>query len=294
MNIQVPSGHYVLAVSGGVDSMVLLDIMRQLPDVRVTVAHFDHGIRDDSHQDRQLIQDVTRAHQIPFVYNKGDLGAGTSEAVARQARYEFLHQARQASGAGAIITAHHQDDRLETAIINLIRGTGRKGLSSLRSTDVVVRPLLGYDKQQIKDYAQAHNIQWREDSTNSDDAYLRNYVRQNITSKFTPAQRQQLLQYIDSAQHTNQELEQLLAVQLHIQPALDQINRSWFIRLPHDVAKEVLASWLRRHQVEFDRKGLERLVVAAKTYQPHKRADISAGYYLDVQAKYLALGRPDR
>ncbi len=294
MNIHVPSGHYVLAVSGGVDSMVLLDILRQQPDVRITVAHFDHGIRDDSHQDRLLIQDVTRSHQIPFAYHKGELGAGASEALARRARYEFLHKVRQASGAQSIITAHHQDDMLETAIINLLRGTGRRGLSSLKSTDVVVRPLLSYDKQQIKDYAQAHNIRWREDSTNSDDTYLRNYVRQNITNKFTAAQRQQLLDHIQSAHRTNQELEQLLAVQLHIQPATDKIDRAWFVHLPHNVAKEVLASWLRSHQVEFDKKTLERLVVAAKTYQSHKRADISAGYYLDVQAKHLALGRPDR
>ncbi|MEO5628077.1 MAG: tRNA lysidine(34) synthetase TilS [Candidatus Saccharimonadales bacterium] len=294
MKLTVPAGRYVVAVSGGVDSMALLDLLRKQPDIQLTVAHFEHGIREDSDQDRQLVQKTARSHGLPFVYSRGNLGAGASEDTARKHRYEFLHKVRMAATAQAIITAHHQDDMLETAIINLLRGTGRKGLSSLSSDDLILRPLLGYTKSQIQAYADGHNLQWHEDSTNQNEKYLRNYVRLKILNRFDDAQRQQLLEHLDVAKELNQELESLLATQLHIQPAVNKIDRHWFIGLPHSVAKEVLASWLRQHKLVFDKKTLERLVVAAKTYQPHKQADISSKAVMEVKKDYLALIGLDR
>jgi tRNA(Ile)-lysidine synthase len=294
MKVTVPMGHYVVAVSGGVDSMVLLSMLHQIPNLRLTVAHFDHGIREDSLEDRRLVQAAALKYRLPFVYNQGQLGAGASEATARQARYDFLHKVCQAAGAKAIITAHHQDDMLETAIINILRGTGRRGLSALKSHDQLIRPLLTYSKKQLQTYATEHHLEWREDSTNQNQKYLRNYVRSRILSKFTAEQRQKLLQHVEIAAQLNQELESLMATQLHIQPHTHKLDRHWFINLPHNVAREVLASWLRLRQVTFDRKTLERLVVAAKTYQPHKQADISGNFFMTVSEDYLALASRDR
>jgi tRNA(Ile)-lysidine synthase len=206
VKLAVPKGRYIVAVSGGVDSMVLLDMLVQQPGLLLTVAHFDHGIRDDSHKDRQLVQKTAHNYGLPFVYNKGNLGAGASEADARKARYQFLHTVRKASLAEAIITAHHQDDLLETAIINMLRGTGRRGLSSLKSQDRILRPLLTYSKKQIQSYAETHNIVWYEDSTNKDEKYLRNYVRRQILAKFSDEQRQQLLVHLNTAHEFNGEL----------------------------------------------------------------------------------------
>lgn len=290
----IAPGSYVVAVSGGVDSMVLLDLLAKQPDLKLTVAHFDHGMREDSAEDRRLVQKVAQAHGLPFVYHQGQLGPGTSEATARKARYEFLHKVRTAALAQAIVTAHHQDDLLETAIINMLRGTGRRGLSSLKSQDRVLRPLLLYEKKQIQDYARAHHLEWREDSTNQDEAYLRNYVRRNILNKFSEDQRQQLLVHLNTASELNHDLEELLANQLHIQPAVHKLDRQWFIQLPHAVAKEVIASWLRERGVTFDTKTLERLLVAAMTYQPHKRIDVNSGWFMEVKQAYLALNSRDR
>ena len=135
--------------------------------MRLTVAHYDHGIRSDSAEDRRLVQALAREYGLPFVYHSGRLGTGASEAVARQARYGFLHAVRRASAAQAVITAHHQDDVLETAILNLLRGTGRRGLGSLKSTDVVKRPLMAVSKNELLRYAEREGLRWREDSTNS-------------------------------------------------------------------------------------------------------------------------------
>ena len=185
MDISLESGTYIVAVSGGVDSIVLLDILKNQTDLNLIVAHFDHGVRTDSELDRQFVEKLSKKINLPFVYESAQLGSAASEEAARSARYAFLERARQAYQARAIVTAHHQDDVLETAIINLLRGTNRRGLSSLTSRPQLARPLLHVSKRDLKAYAQEQGLVWREDSTNSDDSYLRNYVRLHLVPQFS-------------------------------------------------------------------------------------------------------------
>ena len=187
MDVSLKPGKYVVAVSGGVDSMVLLDLLKDQPHLKLIVAHYDHGIRPDSAKDRQLVQDVAAAYHLPMVFENGKLGSTASEATARQARYEFLERTRQTHSARAILTAHHQDDVLETAIINLIRGTGRRGLTALSSQPLIIRPLLHVSKADIRAYAEKQQLKWHEDSTNQDEKYLRNYIRRNWLPQFDVA-----------------------------------------------------------------------------------------------------------
>ncbi|CAN5417853.1 hypothetical protein BH09PAT4_BH09PAT4_02450 [soil metagenome] len=290
MKIKLEPGKYVVAVSGGVDSVVLLDMARQLPDVKLIVAHFDHGIRKDSAEDRRFVQQMAVQHKLPFTFAEGNLGAGASEDQARRARYAFLEQVRSASGAQAIILAHHQDDAIETAIINLLRGTGRRGLSSLRDRQGITRPLLHITKRQLQAYALAHRLEWREDSTNQDVAYLRNYVRHKLLPRFTIAQRKELLDLISGISETNQQLDVQLTNYLHTQPSHGVLSRKTFVHLPHSAAREVMASWLRQQGVRgFDSKALERLVVAAKTAKPGTFTDALLGYSLRIGKEQLQL-----
>lgn len=284
------SGSYVVAVSGGVDSVVLLHMLRGQPGCRLTVAHFDHGIRPDSRADRLFVRRLARSYGLPFVFAEGQLGATASEAAARRARYDFLHKVRRASGARAVVTAHHQDDVLETAIINLLRGTGRTGLANLRSTDTVKRPLLHVPKAELVAYARQHRLQWREDSTNSDDKYLRNYVRHRLLSRFQAEHRTQLHDLIKQSRRTNRQLDGLLINYLHAQPDIDHLHRHDFIMLPHNTAREVLAMWLRLHGIgDFNRRTLERLVHAAKIYAPGKQTNIGGGSWLKIHPMTIEL-----
>jgi len=290
MDIVVEPGTYVVAVSGGVDSMVLLDLLRQQSDIKLVVAHYDHGIRDDSDLDRQLVQQVTKKHGLPFVYDHGSLGAGASEATARSARYEFLHRVRQASGAKAIITAHHEDDLLETAVLNMLRGTGRRGLTSLGSSDTVLRPLLHIPKTELITYARQQELPWNEDSTNIDTQYTRNAVRHQIMPRFAAEHRQEMTTHIRRLHEVSHELEHQLEHYLHLQTEAKTLDRADFIRLPHIVAREVMAAWLRHNgTTNYDKRTLERLVVAAKTFRPGQRTDISRNKFLVVHKQKLAL-----
>jgi len=286
---------YVIAVSGGVDSVALLHILHGTPGVQLIVAHYDHGIREDSADDRKLVEKLAKLYDVAFTYDEGHLGAGASEATAREARYAFLRQVKDASGATAIVTAHHEDDVFETAIINLLRGTGRKGLSSLGSTEELYRPLLQTPKKNLVAYAKNHHLQWREDSTNANDDYLRNYVRHNILSKFDEDARKRLRELIESTRETNVQIDQLLAEQLYLQPDFNVLDRHWFIMLPHAVAREIIAAWLRgRGITDFDKSTLERIVVAAKMYAPGKQVDVSGKYVILVRRDDLALVSRDR
>jgi tRNA(Ile)-lysidine synthetase-like protein len=295
MDISVAPGRYVVAVSGGVDSMVLLDLLRQRPDLDLVVAHFDHGIRPDSAIDRQLVQQTAQKHGLRFVYDEGHLGTDASEAQARQARYQFLRRVAEASQAQAIITAHHQDDWLETAIHNMIRGTNRLGLTSLKSRPGLERPLLNFPKITLQAYARDQGLTWREDSTNQNLQFSRNYIRQRILPRFNPEQKQQLLGHLTKAQQLNQEIDQHLQNQLHLQPALNQLDRYHFIMLPHRVAMELFAAWLRRHDIRsFDQKQLTRLIIAGKTLSHGRYADIDGHHQLYIGKDNLALVSPDR
>lgn len=295
MRISVGAGTYVVAVSGGVDSMVLLDILRQRPGIKLVVAHYDHGIRKDSQVDRKLVQKVAKKHGLMFVHLEGKLGIKTSEAKARAARYAFLNNVKQASGAKAIITAHHQDDVLETAILNMLRGSGRRGLTSLRSVEGLVRPLVDYSKQQLRDYAEEHSLLWREDESNTDTTYVRNYVRANVLPKFSEGQRAQLVILLERLRDLNDELDARLVDLLHTQPALNQLDRAWFIHLPHDIAKEVTLAWLRRHNArDVTKKTIERLVVGMKTAKYGQYIDVDNRYKIHVKRDILALVPRDR
>lgn len=293
MRVELEPGKYVVAVSGGVDSMAMLDILRQLPGVKLTVAHFDHGIRADSHLDRQLVQTTAAQYGLPFVYGKGHLGAGASEAAARAARYDFLRQVQAATGAQAIITAHHQDDVIETAILNILRGTGRKGVTSLKDHRHLRRPMLHLSKQQIREFAAEQGLSWREDSTNSDMTILRNYVRGSIIPRLGDKGRAELLSHIGHMSVVNRAVDHDLMMYLHLQPSRQTLDRHAFTQLPHDLSLEVMAEWLRSHGVtQFSSKQLEQLVARSKTLEPGKQIDIDAGHRLLIGREGIVLINP--
>lgn len=189
---------YIVAVSGGVDSVVLLDMLVSniIPisqflfhDSQLIVAHFDHGIRDESHLDAEFVANLAKKYGLPFEIKREELGPNTSEEKARDQRYAFLRSVAGKYGA-KLVTAHHADDVIESIAINLSRGTGWRGLAVLDSD--VIRPLTGMNKTEIISYAKKHKLKWREDSTNSTDYYLRNRIRRKITNLDEDTKRQLL------------------------------------------------------------------------------------------------------
>ncbi len=276
--IKLEPGHYVVAVSGGVDSMVLMNLLAGFhldkdKPVRFTVAHFDHGIRDHSHLDRILVHEESVRLGLPYVYAEANLGAGASEDEARQARYDFLRQVQSYSGARAIITAHHYDDFVETALLNLVRGTGRKGMSSLKSRHDVIRPFIHVPKDNLRVYAQANGLVWHEDSTNTDQKYRRNYIRHSVIKKAkakSPKEYHQLLKLLRRQRELNHAIDSGIEVLLHTQPSRYTLRRRDVIDLPYRVATEFVAQWLRQNgKRDFNKWLVDRVTVGLRTAQPN-------------------------
>ncbi len=170
---------YVLAVSGGMDSMFLGHLMLDLVDPsQLLVAHFNHRLRNqDSDLDENLVRHFAKTKSIRFVRAERT-GEKTSEASLRNERLKFLEEVRTSYGFDFILLGHHLQDQLETFLMRLFRGTGLDGLSVIQPKNgCLVRPFLTCSKETIQEEVQRRGISYRNDSSNSDPKYFRNKIR---------------------------------------------------------------------------------------------------------------------
>ena len=182
------SKRLLVAVSGGVDSMVLLDLLRDLSYI-IGVAHCNFQLRgEESDLDQQLVKEYCNTHDIPF-YQKNfdtDLPKQSTQMAARTLRYEWFETLVQTEHYDWVLTAHHADDNIETLLMNITRGTGIEGLAAIpEQNGKILRPLLPYYKSEIVDYAKTHGIEWREDRSNQSDDYTRNIIRHHLIPQLT-------------------------------------------------------------------------------------------------------------
>ncbi len=177
----------IIATSGGIDSMVLLHLFKNL-NYEIAIAHCNFQLRGlESFEDQNFVHDYAVANEIPIFVTQFDTENFakdyklSTQVAARNLRYDWFHELLKTENYNFILTAHHADDNLETFIINLSRGTGLDGLVGIPSqNDKVIRPLLTFSRQEIENYAKENDIKWREDSSNASDKYLRNKIRHNI------------------------------------------------------------------------------------------------------------------
>jgi len=254
---------YLVAVSGGIDSVVLLDMLVKNQEHQLVVAHFDHGIRDDSAADARFVEALAARYGVPYVGHREELGKEASEEFARSRRYLFLGEEalmRQAK----IVTAHHLDDVLETIAINLTRGTGWRGLAVLGGGHII-RPLLDRTKQEIREYALEYRLEWVEDSTNATDAYLRNRLRFRLHEKLGPEKRGKVIELWQRQLALRREIEKEAG--LFISPGVQ--SRYFFTMIPGIVAIELLRELaVTALGQSLPRPQLERTLLAIKTARP--------------------------
>jgi len=266
---------FVIAVSGGVDSVVLLDMMANglLPAEQLIVAHFDHGIRAESADDALFVKNLAKKYGLPFETKREELGRAASEERARDRRYAFLRAVAQKYDA-KIMTAHHADDVLETIAINLTRGTGWRGLAVL-DNPTIERPLLGKTKTELLAYATERKLVWREDATNNDTKYLRNKLRQQLDALDELAK--ELLRLYRNRQVVLKRQIDDEAASFMQAP----YSRYFLTNLPDVVALELLRAVIVKETGQSAvRPLLEKLLLATKTYRSGKRIDIDAQYEL--------------
>ena len=177
----------LLATSGGLDSMVMVDLFHK-SNFEIAMAHCNFQLRGmESFGDQNFVQDYSEINKIKLFLTQFDTEAFakdyklSTQVAARELRYNWFYELLETKNYDYILTAHHADDNLETFIIHLVRGTGLGGLTGIPAhNDKIIRPLLPFSRQEIQEYAHQNKIQWREDSSNASDKYLRNKIRHNL------------------------------------------------------------------------------------------------------------------
>lgn len=191
-----PGATRLVGVSGGLDSMALWHALRAAGYTGLVVVHVDHGLRGaESEADAAFVQAEAERLGTPCEIRRVDAAAHARarklsiEAAARELRYAAFAEVAAARGCGEVFLAHHADDRVETVLMHLFRGTGSRGLAGMaeqsrRNVDGVeltlLRPLLGVFRETLEAYASAHRILWREDASNADGFALRNRIRHRL------------------------------------------------------------------------------------------------------------------
>lgn len=253
---------YLVAVSGGVDSVVLLDMMvKKYGKTAVCVGHFDHGIRGEaSAADARFVQRLCeQKYNIRCNIGYGDLGRAASEAAARSARYTFLRALAKDNNA-CIMTAHHQDDLIETIALNIQRGTGWRGLAVM-GDQTIERPLLSMPKQALYHYALLHELEWVEDETNQTNIYARNRIRRQLAAIGGHVREQLLALY-------NRQLHLRTEINSELDRYHDRLSsRSMIGEMPDVVALELLRE---ATDARLTRPQRQRLLRAIRTLQSGK------------------------
>lgn len=179
------SGEALVAVSGGADSVALLDLLngfaREL-GLSLVVAHVDHGISSNSRTVGQSVGVLAKKYALPFEVTELKLGPDATETEARRGRYAWLRDLQKSRGARYLVTAHHEDDQVETIVLRSLHGSAPSGLAGIRakSRGGLVRPLLPFSRQELAEYAGARGLPVHDDPANRDPRHLRSWVRSTL------------------------------------------------------------------------------------------------------------------
>ncbi|WP_325065024.1 tRNA lysidine(34) synthetase TilS [Limosilactobacillus agrestis] len=296
----------VVAVSTGVDSMVLLDLLQHLPlkyRPQIIVAHMNHELRKQSQLEEQFIRQYCeqKALKLEVAHWSQTLHPPTGvENAARQARYQFFQKVMEDNQARILLTAHHQNDLAETMLMKLTRGGQVSQLVGIRdqrpfTNGTLIRPLLPFSKQQLMEYALQHHLRWYEDQTNKDLDIQRNRFRHRII----PMLEKENAQLLAHLENYHQQLTELLAwrdqeIADRLAECIDRQGRMILAKLSDNkefIQKEVLRQWLN-HQGVYDIKNHqldELLQVLTNEKKPQQTIKLPHQYILEKDYATCAL-----
>lgn len=255
---QLKDKKLLLAVSGGIDSMVLLDLFYKLR-FDICVVHCNFQLRGkESDGDEMLVRETCQDSYIPYFIESFDTLEFAKEnklsiqLAARKLRYDWFQEIISL-GFDYVLTAHHLDDNVETFLINFTRGTGLEGLTGIPAQNGnIIRPLLPFSREEIENYAQANQVQWREDSSNASDKYFRNKLRHDIV----PILKELNTGFLDSFQNTLHHLQQAeslindaskLVYEKVVEEKEDQLEIHLKPLLQFENYKSYLYQWLKKY-----------------------------------------------
>ena len=283
----------LLGVSGGIDSMVMAHALHKLK-FSITVSHVNFNLRgSESDGDAALVKDWSELNHVPFLLKNIDTKQFAEELnlntqlAARKIRYDWWNELHNSDGFDYIVTAHNLDDQVETFFINILRGTGMKGLRGIPSQrDFYIRPLLDVSRAEIESYAKAFDVKFRTDSSNLSDDYQRNRIRHHLIpllDEMTPGFRSRMKHNFSRIQKEWDALEN--AYGDWVQNSVHEKNGSYAISFNND--QEVFfLRWLEEKGIPWNLgldfiSGNQDNTGAILQSQDYKLYRIAEGYYFE-------------
>jgi len=289
----------LLAVSGGVDSVVLSHLLSQL-NYKITLAHCNFKLRGkESEDDEKFCRDLAKKLNLKIHVHQFDIKSYSKknkvsiQMAARDLRYAWFDQLIKEQHYNLLLTAHHADDSVETILLNLIRGSGLKGLAGMQAINGhVIRPLLNFSKKEIESYAEKHKIKFRKDSSNDEDKYKRNFVRLKLIpqiQKLNPAFNQTLLA---NAHYLAEDLNLLKTyIQIKRQALVIEKNNQYLINI-QNLLKETNLQALTVHLLEhfgFNASQVEDLISTLNSKNFKGKLFATKAYIMHVGDKELMI-----
>lgn len=218
-NILHPQTHIVVGVSGGVDSVVLLHLLQTIDEKkrpRISIAHVNHQLRDEANDEEEFVRELASTYTLPFysiTWPKEEHPESGIEEAARNVRYTFFKELMNEKKNTVLMTAHHQDDQVETVLMKLARGSSLEQLTGIKRIQPfakghLMRPLLDFPKEKIYEYAKKHNITYIEDASNQSLDYTRNRYRNQII----PLIQEENIQLNEHIEQFMQDIKDALAI----------------------------------------------------------------------------------
>lgn len=270
------SQRYLVGVSGGRDSVALLDWLLQTGVKKVVVCHLNHGLRGiDSGQDAAFVRRLAERHELPVEVEKVLVKklvareGGSVEAVARQQRYEFFAKCGRKHRIPRVVLGHHQDDQAETVLFNLLRGSaGLRGMNSVSERRIMgyqltlLRPMLGVSRVEIDEYVRVRGLSYREDQTNQLGVATRNRLRHEVLPLLSEVMERDVKVSLVRAAAQQGDIDEALAGILHSLELLDPQERLYLPKLQRvspAIQRQALYQYLKQQKVmDIDRAMLER------------------------------------
>lgn len=277
----------IVGVSGGRDSMALMHaLFHQRKDLTLIPAHINHGIRADSDDDAEFTKGMmTRLELECEIYKPRSPKDGNLEEWGRKKRYEFFEKLAKKHKASVILTAHHQDDDFESMLLSFMRGTRVKGLSGMAfQRNNIIRPLLFTPRSDINKYVKHHDIHYRDDPSNLDETFSRNFLRHKIIPVFNHVYPGVAAKWQGQKSYW-EELQDMLetSAEIFLDENLDEkngLNRDAYKELAFPLRATVLEIWFREttgHRVG-TASDIYRWDNAIRTFNSRKKTEWGDGF----------------
>ncbi len=278
--------HWIIALSGGLDSMVLLELAsRCLPAEQLTVLHVNHQLQAEADEWQVFCARQVERRGLRFIAESVSLKEGSVETAARHARYAVFE--RQLSPGAGVLLAHHGDDQAETLLFRLFRGAGVRGMAAmprqrLLGRGIVFRPLLGVSRLQLAGWARKEGLSWVEDPSNADTQYDRNFLRQQVIPLLTkrwPGLSQRLQVTANHLADAEALLEELAQADLESCVADQTLMTAPLLQLSDRRQTNLLRYWCRQSGIQLTAmqlSSLRNLIAAGDDRQP----ELLSGRYI--------------